>query len=53
MNQQLRHLDIRLYKPAKTRAMASAKIKTGKLAYEISTYLSAIGIDVWLLAVPI
>jgi transposase len=36
------HLVIRLYKPAKTRAIASAKIKTGKLAYEISTYLSAI-----------
>jgi hypothetical protein len=28
----LRHPDIRLYKPAKTRAIASAKIKTGKLA---------------------
>jgi hypothetical protein len=36
------HLVIRLYKPAKTRAIASAKIKTGKFAYEISTYLSAI-----------
>jgi hypothetical protein len=40
-----RHLDVRLFNPAKTRAIASAKIKTDKLPYEISTYLSQYGSD--------
>ena len=52
-NLSKRHLDVRLSNPAKTRAIASAKIKTDKLPYENLYPLAVVLYRSWCLVIVV